>query len=120
MTMLTVNEAAERLGVSGARVRKLISNGALAAAWTGRHWLIDSQAVINYRAGTTAVANGVDGYITRDEAARRLGRSLSTISDWITDGRLRSVVLHGRTLVREDDVDTFVLPRRGRPVGGAS
>lgn len=47
--MITVNEAAERLGVSPSRVRALIKSGALHADKKGRQWLIP-EGEVNARA----------------------------------------------------------------------
>ena len=46
--MLTVNEAARRLGVIPRRVRQLIRSGQLPAEKVGRDWLIEESAVANY------------------------------------------------------------------------
>jgi excisionase family DNA binding protein len=42
MKLLTVPQAAERLGISERRVRKLLSEGRIRALYIGRRWLIDT------------------------------------------------------------------------------
>ncbi len=41
MKLLTAPQAAERLGISERRVRKLLSEGRIKALYIGRRWLID-------------------------------------------------------------------------------
>jgi len=41
MKLLTVPQAAEKLGISGRRVRKLLSEGRIKALYLGRRWLIN-------------------------------------------------------------------------------
>ena len=43
--MISVSEAAKRLGVSGARVRALIDAGALKATKVGRAWVVSESSV---------------------------------------------------------------------------
>lgn len=43
---ITVNEAAEILGVSGARVRKLIDDQKLKAEKIGRDWMVSKASVL--------------------------------------------------------------------------
>ena len=45
--MLSVEESARMLGVSGARVRKLIADGLLPATKVGRSWTIEEAAVMD-------------------------------------------------------------------------
>ena len=45
--MLSVSEAAEVLGVSNARVRQLIEQGALDATKVGRNWAISEESVLD-------------------------------------------------------------------------
>src|SRR5258708_6769801 len=48
-SQLTVAEAAERLGISPGRVRKLISSGALEAEQVGPVWLVSAESVDHRR-----------------------------------------------------------------------
>ncbi len=45
--MLSVEESASLLGISGARVRKLIADGELHASKVGRSWVLDEESVMN-------------------------------------------------------------------------
>ena len=45
--MLSVEESARMLGISGARVRKLIADGLLPATKVGRSWTIEEAAVMD-------------------------------------------------------------------------
>jgi len=47
--MLTVNEAATRLGVIPRRVRQLIRSGQIPAQKFGRAWAIDERTIEEYR-----------------------------------------------------------------------
>jgi excisionase family DNA binding protein len=49
MNLLNTNQAAERLGISARRVRKLIEAGTLLAQQIGREWAIEDHALQSVR-----------------------------------------------------------------------
>jgi hypothetical protein len=56
-----------------------------------------------------------DGRMTRDDAAKYLGRQPKTLAMWQLQGKgPRSVMVGGRRFYFQADLDTFV---RGEPVG---
>lgn len=55
-------------------------------------------------------------WITQAEAARIRGVSQQAIANLVARGRLRSVLVAGRTFVYRSEVESFVaLPKTGRP-----
>ena len=78
--MLSVAESAELLGVSGARVRALISSGNLPAQKAGRAWVLkeeDVMARVAKRPGPGRRPSSKDG-----ESAARLVAGDSASSNW--------------------------------------
>ena len=78
--MLSVAEAARELGVSPARVRKLIADGALPASKAGRAWVLREEDVMDrlsahVRAGRPKRANVVVGAASRDSTVEGDGSS---------------------------------------------
>lgn len=49
MKLLTVEQAAESLGVSARRVRALITSGKLSAEKVGRDWLMTAESLENVK-----------------------------------------------------------------------
>lgn len=47
---MTTKQAADELGVDPSHVRRLCEGDILAAAKFGRDWMVDRQAVLNYKA----------------------------------------------------------------------
>lgn len=78
--MLSVAEAARELGVSPARVRKLIADGALPASKAGRAWVLREEDVMDrlsahVRAGRPKRANAAAGVASSEPAAAGDGSS---------------------------------------------
>lgn len=58
---------------------------------------------------------GVEGYLTANEAAERLGVSGSRVRQLIADGKLASIKVGNLRLIAEKDIKEFKLPTMGRP-----
>ena len=48
------------------------------------------------------------GYLTIDEAAKRIGISRATLWAWSKDEDIKGYILKGRTLYKEKDVDELI------------
>ena len=54
--------------------------------------------------------------LSTTDVARQLGVDTSTVRRWIYSGRLAASQLGGHSwMVREDDLEGFAPPKRGRP-----
>ena len=61
--MLSVEESARMLGISGARVRKLIADGLLPATKVGRSWAIEEAAAMDRLAAKPKAVRGRQNHI---------------------------------------------------------
>lgn len=97
--VLSINEAAERLGLDAGRVRRLAASGQLDAHKIGGRWLVDERSVARRRASDTRSARplsprsawgllwAADGrptpWLAPNERTRALDRANTwTIEDW--------------------------------------
>lgn len=116
MTYITVTEAAQRLGVSRARVHQLIDDNKLpsmAAMHGARRIRLVPEAAVNDR--TRNLPGADPGYLTINDAAAAVDRSPETLRKWIKQGRLPAVKQYGLWMVSRTDLNTINPPRRGRP-----
>lgn len=80
---LTTNEAAERLGISPARVRRLVLDGRLPAEKFGRDLVIyesDVAAFERRKAGRPPKFKGEEATVKRPKKASKTERQLKTLS----------------------------------------
>ena len=77
--MLSVEESARMLGISGARVRKLIADGLLPATKVGRSWTIEEAAVMDRLAAkpkggrpSIQAVSAMNGSPATDSAAKQI------------------------------------------------
>lgn len=120
MSLLTVTETAERLGVTRQRVAALIAEGKLRGCVRTRDrghralWLVPSTEVAARQADLDKPVRPA-GHLDTAEVGALFGRSAETVREWITAGHLPSVERQGRLWVPESAVKAFEPPRRGRP-----
>ncbi len=58
---------------------------------------------------------GVEGYLTVNEAAAKLGVSGGRVRQLVADGKLASIKVGNLRLIQKTDVEAFELPAKGRP-----
>lgn len=125
--MLTVPEAARRVGRSPVTVRRWIREGRLRARKVGTRHVIEEADLRAASPPTqetsdlppewrvtfwgdpmpdvvSAVRRSRERTLTVPEAARRAGRDPETIRRWVRDGRLRATKVGVRLLIDEDDL----------------
>jgi hypothetical protein len=57
-----------------------------------------------------------DGRMSRDEAAKYLGRASKTLAQWVVDGKgPRSVCIGGRIYYYKSELDDFIRGEAARP-----
>lgn len=125
MTLLSIREAAERIGVSRQRLSKLIADGRIETTRIGLVAYLEPEVVENARQsredsdlGPGSTLPPPPGYVTTAEAAERVGRSQSAILQWIRAGTLLAEtdwVDPRRYIIRECDIAQIEPPPRGRP-----
>ena len=97
---LTIEGAAQRLGISVGHVFWLIRHGRLRAAWHGRRRIIPESSVDEYPVPL--------GCVTVDEAARWAGRTPRTIRRWIAAGRVAARKARGRWAIEEKALEQAI------------
>ena len=85
--VLTVEELAERLGVSRDSVATLIHSGTIRARQINRKWLIPKAALSEYLDGRDNPAR----VMSMDEVADALGVHRDTVSKMLSAGTIRAV-----------------------------
>jgi excisionase family DNA binding protein len=133
--MLTVPEAARRVGRGPVTVRRWIREGRLRARKVGPRHVIEEADLraacppaqetsdlppewrVTFWGGpmpdvVSAVRRSRERMLTVPEAARRAGRDPETIRRWIRDGRLRATKAGARILIDEDDLELWLGPSR--------
>jgi excisionase family DNA binding protein len=123
--LLTVREAAERLGVSPVAVRQHIASGSLPAVKSGRNWWLDERAVqrmarqqpVGGRSLSPAMAWAVLLLASGDDAAAEdmagRNRYSSRMRAWLRDHPLREHAprLRARAEIEEFDIHPSELRR---------
>ena len=69
-----------------------------------RHRALDNRRHLDY---VVVVNNIMEGYVTVDEAARRLGRSIEQVRRYLREGRLRGQRIGGQWFVEESALDEW-------------
>lgn len=119
---LTVKQTADYLGVSRQRADQLISKWDFAIIRTKignrtvktvnqddiDHWL-------QYRTEDRFMPRPPKGWVTTDEAAKRLNLSRESIRRHCRNGLLSHIRTENRLFVSEQSLHNFVPPKRGRP-----
>lgn len=101
---VTTGEAARRLGVGRREILRRICAGRLRARRCGRRWAVEASSL--------EASIPPPGWTTAQEAARRAGKSESTIYRWIRAGRLPARRVGKRWFIEERSLPA------GRPEGG--
>lgn len=119
---LTIQQAADYLGVSRQRAEQLISKWDFAVHRTkiGNRNLktIDREQIDAYLAERTndrVMPKPPPGHVTSGEAATILGVSPKAVRGYCQKGLLSHVKTENRLFVNEQALESFVPPKRGRP-----
>lgn len=120
--LLTVQEAANYLGVSRQRADQLISKWDFAVQRTtvGNRSVkaVDRQHIDTYLSGRVtdrSMPKPPLGYVTSSEAAIILGVSTKSIREYCRKGHLAHIKTENRLFVSKHGLETLVRPKRGRP-----
>jgi excisionase family DNA binding protein len=105
--LLTVAEAAERLGVSARRVGHLIEQGRITIKRTvGRQFYLDPEDIEAFAEERSSSAHAT-GMLTPAQAARRRHVSRQYIWELITKGKLPAEKQERSYLIKVEDVDAI-------------
>lgn len=107
--LLTIPQAADRLGISQARMYRLVNTGRIPGEWVAGRMVVRAPDVECRENGLR-----VDG-MTTSEFAAAVGRSVPTVQAWCRDGVVESHLNDARQRVITTPPDGFDPPRPGRP-----
>lgn len=116
--VLTLNQAAERLGISKQRVSILIQAGRLKAERFGHAWVIraaDLGTISERKIGRPRGKKGDPTLLTAPEAAERLGITRQHVYNLIAAGRLSAARVKNAWVIREADLAAYTRKPGGRP-----
>jgi excisionase family DNA binding protein len=111
MELVTVTEAAKRLGVSGETVRNQVRRGLARGVREGGRWLVDVEGVRVRKNGRPPVADA-EGWVSVRTAAALVGRRQGTVWAWVKAGLLEGAWVGKARLVDPVAVQRVAWERR--------
>ncbi|PRE88266.1 helix-turn-helix domain-containing protein [Burkholderia gladioli] len=113
--LLTMRDVAQATGYKKVTVQQWVFTGRLASVKVGGRRLVRPEDLDAFKRNRTAVAAALEsGLLTMKDVAQASGYEQVTVQQWVHSGRLASVKVGRRRLVRREDLDAFMQKPQAR------
>ncbi|PQV53436.1 helix-turn-helix domain-containing protein [Paraburkholderia sp. BL21I4N1] len=107
--MLTLSDVARELDVTRQRAHQYLNKGQLGTVQIDGRRLVRREELDAFMQNRAAVAAALkNGLLTMKDVAQASGYAQITVQQWVRTGRLASVKVGGRRLIRREDLDVFM------------
>lgn len=113
--MLTLSDVARELDVTRQRAHQYLNKGQLGTVQIDGRRLVRREELDAFMQNRAAVAAALkSGLLTMKDVAQASGYAQITVQQWVRTGRLASVKVGGRRLIRREDLDAFMQKPKSR------